>query len=181
MKWQGRRESDNVEDRRGISGGKIAVGGGIVGIIFLVIQMFMGGGDAGQLIQQVQQQAQGSQSTEERPLTPEEVEMGKFIRVIVADNEDVWNKIFGDEGQQYQEPKLILFSGSTSSACGEANTATGPFYCPGDQTVYLDLAFFDLLKSKLGGSNGDFAIAYVIAHEVGHHVQHLMGTADKAR
>lgn len=178
MKWQGRRESDNVEDRRRITGGHVAIGGGAIGLIFLLIQVFMGG-DSSQLLNQVQQQINAGQQqggTEE--ISAADEEMAKFVRVVLADNEDVWNKIFAESGSQYTEPKLVMFRNSVESACGNATSAVGPFYCPSDQKVYVDLAFFDELKNRFGAA-GDFAIAYVISHEVGHHVQNLMGTSDK--
>jgi len=180
MKWLGRRESDNMEDRRSISGGKVALGGGAIGIIIVLINMFMGG-DSSQLLNQVQQQMQQGQQTEAAPLSKEDEEMGKFVRVVLADTEDVWHKIFQENGLQYEEPKLVLFRGSVETACGGASSASGPFYCPGDHKVYMDLAFFDELKSRFGAEGGDFAIAYVIAHEVGHHVQTLLGTSAKMR
>ncbi len=175
MQWQGRRESDNVEDRRGMSGKKIALGGGAIGIIILLVQFFMGG-DPAQLLNQAAQQVNVNQAAD-APLSAEDEEMGRFVKVILADNEDVWNKIFADAGSQYAEPKLVLFRGETESGCGSASAATGPFYCPSDQKVYMDLAFFDELKNRFGAQGGDFAIAYVIAHEVGHHVQNLLGTS----
>ncbi|GEP52475.1 metalloprotease [Flavobacterium noncentrifugens] len=180
MKWFGRRESDNMEDRRSISGGKVALGGGAIGIVILLINMFMGG-DSSQLLNQVQQQMQQGQQTEAVPLSKEDEEMGKFVRVVLADTEDVWHKIFQENGLQYEEPKLVLFRGSVETACGGASAASGPFYCPGDHKVYMDLAFFDELKTRFGAEGGDFAIAYVIAHEVGHHVQTLLGTSAKMR
>ena len=175
MQWQGRRESDNVEDRRGMSGKKIAFGGGAIGIIILLVQFFMGG-DPAQLLNQAAQQVNVNQAAD-APLSAEDEEMGRFVKVILADNEDVWNKIFADAGSQYAEPKLVLFRGETESGCGSASAATGPSYCPSDQKVYMDLAFFDELKNRFGAQGGDFAIAYVIAHEVGHHVQNLLGTS----
>lgn len=180
MKWLGRRESDNMEDRRSISGGKVALGGGAIGIIILLINMFMGG-DSSQLLNEVQQQMQQGQQTESVPLSKEDEEMGKFVRVVLADTEDVWHKIFEENGLQYEEPKLVLFRNSVETACGGASSASGPFYCPGDHKVYMDLAFFDELKTRFGAEGGDFAIAYVIAHEVGHHVQTLIGTSEKMR
>jgi len=180
MKWLGRRESDNMEDRRSISGGKVALGGGAIGIVILLINMFMGG-DSSELLNQVQQQMQQGQQTEAVPLSKEDEEMGKFVRVVLADTEDVWHKIFEENGLQYEDPKLVLFRGSVETACGGASSASGPFYCPGDHKVYMDLAFFDELKTRFGAEGGDFAIAYVIAHEVGHHVQTLLGTSAKMR
>ncbi|OXA73258.1 metalloprotease [Flavobacterium aquidurense] len=182
MKWQGRRQSDNVEDRRGLSGGKVAVGGGVIGIIILLLNVF--GGENGQTIGNVLEQMQGGQQTQTEaaaPLSKEDEEMGNFVRVILADNEDIWSKIFAEHGMKYKNPKLVLFRGSVNTACGGASSASGPFYCPGDQKVYMDLGFFEELKTKFGAKGGDFAIAYVIAHEIGHHIQTLLGTSAKMR
>lgn len=181
MKWQGRRESGNVDDRRGISGGKIAVGGGIIGVIILVINMFMGG-DNSAVLNDINQQIQQNTTTEEAvPLSARDEEMGKMVKVILADTEDVWHKIFEENGMTYEEPKLVLFRDGVQTACGGASSAAGPFYCPLDRKVYMDLAFFDELQSRYGAKGGDFAIAYVIAHEIGHHVQTLLGTSSKVR
>jgi len=176
MKWTGRRESGNVEDRRRLSGGKIALGGGAIGIIILLINLFMGG-DPNQLLEQMQQVNAG----QEQPanISPEEDEMAKYVSVALADNEDVWHQIFKENGMEYKEPKVVLFRGATQSGCGNASSAIGPFYCPADEKVYIDLTFFDELKNRFGAEGGDFAIAYVLAHEIGHHVQHLLGTSDK--
>lgn len=179
MKWSGRRESGNVDDRRSVSGGKIAVGGGAIGLIILVINMFMGG-DSSQLMEQVQQQMQQGQ-TQSAPLSAADEEMGRFVKVVLADTEDAWHKIFQENGMTYEEPQLVLFRNSVETACGGATSASGPFYCPGDRKVYMDLAFFEELKTRFGAQGGDFAIAYVIAHEVGHHVQTLLGTSAKMR
>lgn len=170
-----------MEDRRGVSGGKLAAGGGIIGIIFLIINA-LSGGDSGELLNSVQQQLeQGNQTEQTVELTPEDKKMGEFVSTVLADTEDVWGKIFRENGATYKEPKLVLFRDGVKTACGGASSASGPFYCPTDQTVYMDLAFFDELKNKLGAQGGDFAIAYVIAHEIGHHVQTLIGTSDKMR
>lgn len=176
MKWMGRRESDNVEDRRRFSGGKIALGGGLVGIIVIVINLLMGG-DPNQLLQQMQQQATTQTTTTESSAADDE--MASFIKVALADNEDIWKKIFQENELEYREPKLVLFRDATQSGCGNASSAVGPFYCPADEKVYIDLSFFDELKSRFGAECVDFAVAYVLAHEVGHHVQHLLGTSDK--
>ena len=180
MKWLGRRESGNVEDRRGMSGGKLVAGGGVIGIIVLVLNMVMGG-DSGELLNGLQDQLQQGTQTESVPLTEADEQMGKFVRVVVADTEDVWKKIFQENGMTYQEPILVMFRDGVQTECGTASSASGPFYCPSDQKVYMDLAFFDLLKSRFGAEGGDFAIAYVIAHEIGHHVQTLLGTSTKVR
>jgi len=181
MKWLGRRQSDNVEDRRGFSGGKTILGGGVIGIIILLLNVF--GGETGQTVGSALEQLQGgTQQTETAvPLSKEDEEMGNFVRVILADNEDIWGKIFAENGMTYQAPKLVLFRGSVETACGGASSASGPFYCPGDQKVYMDLAFFEELKTKFGAKGGDFAIAYVIAHEIGHHIQTLLGTSAQMR
>lgn len=176
MKWKGRRKSSNVEDRRGQStGGKIAVGGGIIGLIFLAIQLFSGG-DATEVIDQLQNQAP---ATEERELTAEEIELGDFTATVLADTEDVWNQIFEQNGSGYREPGMVLFTDAVRTACGGASSASGPFYCPADEKIYIDLGFFEELRTRFGAEGGDFAIAYVIAHEVGHHVQTLLGTSQK--
>jgi uncharacterized protein len=179
MKWQGRRSSENVDDRRRVSGGKVAAGGGIIGIVFLVVQYFMSGGDTSALMNGVQQQMSQSQQqgvTADEPSAADD-EMAKYISVALADNEDVWNKVFQEKGLKYEEPQLVLFRGATQSACGDASSSMGPFYCPGDKKVYIDLGFFDELKNKYGAKGGDFAISYVLAHEVGHHIQKLLGTS----
>lgn len=181
MKWLGGRQSDNVEDRRGVSGGKVALGGGVIGIIILLLNVF--GGENGQTIGNVLEQMQGGQTQTETaaPLSKEDVEMGNFVRVVLARNEDTWTKIFAQHGMTYEKPKLVLFRGAVNTACGGASSASGPFYCPGDRKVYMDLAFFEELKTKFGAEGGDFAIAYVIAHEIGHHIQTLLGTSAKMR
>ena len=181
MKWIGRRQSDNVEDRRGMSsGGKGIIGGGIIGIIILLLNLF-GGENAQMLTPVLEQFNQQSTQTESRPLTEKEIEEQKFIETILADNEDVWTKIFQENNLQFKEPGLVLFSNAVETACGNATSSSGPFYCPGDQKVYMDLIFFEELKTRFGAQGGDFATAYVIAHEIGHHVQTLLGTSGKMR
>lgn len=181
MKWKGRRESDNVDDRRSMSGGKIAAGGGVIAIVIILINLFMGG-DNSAVLNEINNQLQQQTITEEAvPLSAQDEEMGRMVRVILADTEDVWHKIFEENGLVYEEPKLVLFRNSVQTACGGASSASGPFYCPLDKKVYMDLSFFDELQSRFGAQGGDFAIAYVIAHEVGHHVQTLMGTSAKVR
>lgn len=183
MKWSGRRQSDNMEDRRGMSGGgKAIVGGGLVGIVILLLNMF--GGETGQTIAPILEQFQEGQTsapTEQRDLTPEEKKEGEFVNALLVDNEDIWTKIFKENGRTYEAPKLVLFSGQVQTACGGASSASGPFYCPGDRKVYMDMTFFEELKSKFGAKGGDFAVAYVVAHEIGHHVQTLLGTSAKMR
>jgi len=181
MKWGGRRQSDNLDDRRGVSGGQVAVGGGVIGVIILLINMFMGGDNSGVMntIQEQLQTEQGQQTPVE--LSARDKEMGQFVNAVLVDTEDVWAKVFTEMGDTYQEPKLVLFRDGVQTACGGASSASGPFYCPLDKKVYMDLAFFDELQSRYGAKGGDFAIAYVIAHEIGHHVQTLLGTSDKVR
>ncbi len=185
MKWIGRRQSDNVEDRRGMSGGgKAIAGGGFLGIVILLLSIF--GGDQVQqflpaLEQLNQNQTSTSQPSESRDLTADEEKTGAFVRTIFADTEDIWTKIFQENNMQYEQPKMVLFTDAIETACGSATSASGPFYCPGDQKVYLDFAFFQELQTKFGAKGGDFAVAYVIAHEVGHHIQTLLGTSAKVR
>jgi predicted metalloprotease len=182
MKWQGRRKSDNLEDRRGMSsGGKTIVGGGLIGIVILLLNVF--GGENGQMVGNILEQTQGKQSapTEQRDLTEQELEEHAFINAILVDNEDVWTKIFQENNMTYEEPALVLFSNAVNTKCGNATSDSGPFYCPADQKVYMDLTFFEELKTRFGAQGGDFATAYVIAHEIGHHVQTLMGTSSKMR
>jgi len=180
MKWQGRRESGNLEDRRGMSGGKVVAGGGIIGIIILLITMF-GGQEAQNLVPVIEQFNQQQSTQVQRKLTKEEIQTGKFVDALLTDNEEVWGKIFHENGMTYKEPNLVLFTGQVETACGGATSASGPFYCPGDQKVYMDMDFFKELKSKFGAKGGDFAVAYVVAHEIGHHVQTLLGTSEKVR
>ncbi len=179
MRWQGRRQSGNVDDRRGSTGKRLAVGGGL-GTIVLVVITLLTGGDLGDVLRLVTGGSGNAvnTSTTSRTPTPEEDAQANFVKVVLADTEDVWNKLFQQQGAQYQEPTLVLFTDAVQSACGGASAATGPFYCPGDQQVYIDLSFQQTLSQQLG-AGGDFAMAYVVAHEVGHHVQNLMGITDK--
>lgn len=188
MKWKGRARSTNVEDRRkGGSATKIAAGGGIVALIFFAIQFFAGGGNTEQLIQQAPQLIEMVQGTrtenklEQTELTQTELDQLEFVEVVLKDTEDVWDKIFKENGLTYRKPQFVLFRGSVQSACGGASTSSGPFYCSADEKVYMDLDFFDQLSRQFKTSIGEFAIAYVIAHEVGHHVQHLLGVLSKTR
>ena len=183
MKWKGRRQSSNVEDRRGMSsGGKTIMGGGILRIIILLVNVFWG--ENAQMITPVLEQlnqGQNQPATEQRDLTAAELEEQAFVKTILADNEDVWSKIFKENNLQYEKPNIVLFSGAVQTDCGNASSDSGPFYCPADQKVYMDLTFFEDLKTKFGAQGGDFATAYVIAHEIGHHVQTLLGTSAKMR
>lgn len=174
MLWKGRRESSNVEDRRGMSAGGLVVGGGVLGIIALLLNFFLGGGDVSQLPTTLP--GQGRQLTAEQQAA--EDERAQFVRVVLADTEDVWNKLFAEKGGDYQEPTLVLFRDGVQSACGMASSASGPFYCPGDQKLYIDLSFYEELQTRFQAP-GDFAMVYVVAHEVGHHIQTLMGTSEK--
>ena len=182
MKWIGRRQSTNVEDRRGMSfGGGSIIGGGIIGIVILIYSLL--GGDSSQ-IESVLQQANNQQVQEQGPaqeLSEEDKVMGEFVSTVFADTEDIWSKLFRESGQDYDFPRMVLFRSGVQTACGGASSASGPFYCPSDQKVYMDLGFFEELRTRFGAKGGDFAIAYVIAHEVGHHVQHLLGTMDQMR
>lgn len=174
MRWIGRRQSTNVEDRRGSGGRNIAIGGG-AGTIVIGIIVWLLGGDPGSVMNAIQP---GTQQSADYQPTAHEEELAKFVSVVLADTEDVWDSLFRVAGDKYLKPKLVLFSGQTQTACGFSSAATGPFYCPGDQKVYIDLVFLEDLQKKLD-AQGDFAQAYIIAHEVGHHVQKLMGTLDK--
>jgi uncharacterized protein len=174
MRWTGRRESDNVEDQRGRSPRRM-VGGGI-GLLVIALIVWLLGGDPMQLLQQVPLDNQSTVSTQRT--NPEEDRLARFVSVVLADTEDAWNLLFQQAGSQYREPKMVLFTEAVQSACGYSAAATGPFYCPADEKVYLDLSFFQELQERFQAP-GDFAIAYVVAHEVGHHVQKLLGITDK--
>lgn len=178
MRWRGREQSENVEDRRRSSGG-VAVAGGGIGFLILVVVVWLLGGNPQQLMQQqqAQQQAQAGPAGQDRELTPEEIERGELAKVVLRDSEKVWTKIFAENGAKYRKPTLVLYSGQTMSKCGGAQASTGPFYCPADEKVYLDTSFFTQLDRQLGAP-GDFAQAYVIAHEIGHHIQKLTGQTD---
>ncbi|MGZ8559837.1 MAG: KPN_02809 family neutral zinc metallopeptidase [Chitinophagaceae bacterium] len=176
MLWKGRRGSSNVDDRRGISGGGMAAGGGVIGVIIYLLYTFLGGSGDPSSIPSFQPGTQQTEmSAEEKAADDERAE---FVRVVLADTEDVWNKLFAAQGKDYPDPTLVLFREAVQSACGSASSAMGPFYCPGDQQVYIDLSFYKDLQTKLNAP-GDFAMAYVVAHEVGHHIQNLNGTAEK--
>lgn len=185
MQWKGRRQSANVDDRRRVSGGQVALGGGIGAIILTLIGLFLGGqfggnifGDSGISIPTGGLGGGGTATTV--ALTAEQVEMGEFVSVVLADTEDFWTRQFAESGLTYEPPKMVLFTGSVNTASGYATSATGPFYSPADKTVYIDLSFFADMAAKYG-AGGDFAQAYVIAHEVGHHVQNLLGVLGQVR
>ena len=176
MQWRGRRQSSNVDDQRGRGGvGGMAFKGGLGTIAVVVVISLILGKNPLTLLQEIQTQtgSTSEQNVDWQP-TAEEAELGQFVRVVLADTEDVWNKLM----QDYREPTLVMFSGSVQSACGTASSSTGPFYCSEDEKVYIDLSFYEELKSRFEAP-GDFAQAYVIAHEVGHHVQHLLGITDR--
>lgn len=177
MRWKGRRESDNFEDRRGMSGRGLAVGGGIGAIVIALIVSFLGG-DPGQVLQQLQTAAPQQEQAVE--ISAEEKELTSFVRTVLASTEDVWAHLFQQEEATYQKPTLVVYRDQTSTECGAGLTAMGPFYCPADQKLFIDLSFNDELKNRFGAP-GEFAMAYVIAHEVGHHIQHLNGTMDKVQ
>ena len=187
MRWQGRRESDNVEDRRNESGGmppmsggrgfRLPAGkGGIVLLIVVVVAGYYGVDLTGLLTGEPVAQQQSSQ----RSVSPHDDEAAKFTSVIFATTEDTWGEIFQKMGRQYQQPKLVMYRGYIQTGCGAGQSVMGPFYCPADSKVYIDLSFYDDMKNKLG-ADGDFAQGYVIAHEVGHHVQKLLGIEQKMR
>ena len=179
MKLDGRRESTNVSDRRGMSGGAKAGGFGIGAIIIAVLFTWLTGGDLSSVIQNVDISEMTEQTTAApHEFTAEEQELAKFSKQILAGTEDVWTKEFQKMGKTYEPPTLVLYTGSTKSGCGTGTAQMGPFYCSADQCVYIDLSFFMDMKKSLG-ADGDFAYAYVIAHEVGHHVQYLLGTLEQ--
>lgn len=176
MRWQGERESDNVEDRRGMSGGgKVAIGG-LGGVVIIVISLLLGKNPMDYISTDSSQY--DSASSGQVNSSPEEDKEMQFVGVVLADTEDVWTELFQEDGKTYVDPKLDVFRERINSGCGFASAASGPFYCPQDSKVYIDLSFYDDLSQRFGAT-GDFAMAYVIAHEVGHHVQHLLGITDK--
>jgi predicted metalloprotease len=173
MRTEGRRESTNVEDRRRMSPGAIGVGGGILGLIIFVVVSLLSG-DPRKAAQVVQDMNPGQQGAANAEIDPAEEEQAKFLRVVLAETEDVWKELFAAAGREYRDPTLVLFTQQVESACGINGSATGPFYCPLDQKLYLDLAFFREMEKRFQAP-GDFARAYVVAHEIGHHVQNLLG------
>ena len=174
MRWVGRRQSRNIEDRRGMRASG-AIGGGIGSVVLVLILALVFGVDPRQLLVQA---PQGPGGAGLQQISPEQEKLKEFVAVVLADTEDVWHEQFREMGRDYQEPTLVLFSGAVDSACGYAGSAVGPFYCPSDNKVYLDLQFFDELQSRFG-AGGDFAMAYVIGHEIGHHVQNQLGYSDR--
>jgi len=174
MRWMGGRQSDNIEDRRGMGGGTLIAGGGIGSIVLVLLALFFGF-DPGAILQTDQPSVPSAQAPAG---SPAQDDLRQFVSVVLADTEDTWRDLFKRMGREYREPKLVLFTGSVQSACGMAGAAVGPFYCPSDQKLYLDLSFFRALRDRFRAP-GDFAQAYVIAHEVGHHVQTLLGITEK--
>jgi len=177
MRWGGQRESDNVEDRRGRAG--VAIGGGSIGVLIIALLVWLCGGDPMQFLQNLPEQSTTiEQPAANRPAASED-DQAKFARLVLGSTEDVWGQVLPQQARvRYVAPKLVLFSGQTTSSCGGASAAMGPFYCPGDQKLYLDFSFFQELKNEFRAP-GDFAQAYVIAHEVAHHVQNLLGTMER--
>lgn len=180
MRLGGRRTSSNVEDRRGVSGKAVGIGGGIVGVLIVGMLTLLNGGSVSDVVRNISGQQTMTQNKEQYTESEEDRQLANFASVILAGTEDVWTKVFREQGWgEYQPPKMVLFHGSVNSACGHATSQVGPFYCSADRTVYLDLDFLKDMQRDIGGT-GDFAWAYVIAHEVGHHVQNLLGTLPKA-
>ncbi|MGX9136337.1 KPN_02809 family neutral zinc metallopeptidase [Rummeliibacillus sp. JY-2-4R] len=177
MDWKGRRQSNNVEDRRGMKGPAV-IGGGIggIGIIIVIIYTLLGGNPQ-DILNNTSQVAPTNQTSNYKQ-SAEEEELASFVKVVLADTEDVWSEVFKKEGKIYKDPTLVLFTDSVQSGCGNMSAAVGPFYCPSDQKLYIDLSFYQELKNQFKAP-GDFAMAYVVAHEVGHHVQYLLGTSAK--
>src|ERR1044071_1427435 len=176
MRWRGERESTNIEDRRGMSVGRVAVGGGLGSIVIMILALLFGVNPHYVVEQLPADQQPGVQSS--RPQNPQQDELKQFVAVVLAKSEDVWTDVFRQNGRQYREPTLVLFTDQVRSACGIAGAAVGPFYCPGDEKVYIDLSFYEELRRQFNAP-GDFAQAYVVAHEVGHHVQKLLGITQR--
>ena len=178
MKWTNDR-SDNVEDRRGKGGGRgMMIGGGLGTVVIALIVMFLGGDPSTVLNNSAIMQGQGQ--TEQRQLTEEELKTYEFVRMVTAETEETWTEVFEEHGLEYRKPKVVMFEQVTQSGCGTAQAAMGPFYCPADETIYMDMSFFNELQSKYGAKVTEFSVAYVMAHEVGHHVQNLLGTLQKS-
>ncbi len=177
MRWRGERQSENIEDRRGATGRRVAVGGGI-GTLLLVAVVALLGGDVRQILGPLLETTPPPASQTSRPGNTEDKELRDFVGVVLGKTEDVWQDIFRRNGKTYREPKLVLFTDQVDSACGFTGAAVGPFYCPGDEKIYIDLSFYNELRQRFNAP-GDFAQAYVIAHEVGHHVQKLMGISQR--
>ena len=178
MKWTNDR-SDNVEDRRGKGGGRgMMIGGGLGTIVMVLVVMFLGGDPSAVLNNSGVMQGQAQ--TEQRQLTEEELKTYEFVRMVTAETEETWTEIFEEHGLEYRKPKVVMFEQVTQSGCGTAQAAMGPFYCPADETIYMDMSFFNELQSKYGAKVTEFSVAYVMAHEVGHHVQNLLGTLQKS-
>ena len=178
MKWTNDR-SDNVEDRRGKGGGRgMVIGGGLGTVVIALIVMFLGGDPSAVLNNSGVMQGQAQ--TEQRQLTEEELKTYEFVRMVTAETEETWTEIFQEHGLEYRKPKVVMFEQVTQSGCGTAQAAMGPFYCPADETIYMDMSFFNELQSKYGAKVTEFSVAYVMAHEVGHHVQNLLGTLQKS-
>ena len=178
MKWRNQRQSTNVEDRRGVGGA--VIGGGGIGTLLIGLAIYFLTGNTGGLVNQPQVAPPSQSQPAQGARAGSDDETKRFVSSVLASTEDVWGQIFRQRGQTYRQPKLVLFSGQVRSACGIAGSATGPFYCPLDQKLYLDTSFFQQMQTQLGAS-GDFAQAYVIAHEVGHHVQNQLGTMRKVQ
>jgi len=176
MRWRGERQSTNIEDRRGMSAGRVAVGGGLGTIVIMILALLFGVNPQ-QLFEQLPSDQQPGVQTS-RPISPQEEELKEFVAVVLAKSEDVWTDVFRQNGRQYRKPMLVLFTDRVQSACGITGAAVGPFYCPGDEKVYIDLSFYEQLRREFNAP-GDFAQAYVVAHEVGHHVQKLLGITDR--
>lgn len=173
MRWRGRSQSGNVDDRRGMSVGGLATGGGVIGVIIYLLVTFLGG-DPGQIPVNM-----GTQQQTQSPGQAEaEDTLAHFVSVVLAETENAWTQIFRQQGIEYQAPVMVLYRGQVVSGCGQAGSSTGPFYCPADGKLYIDLSFYELLRQRFGAP-GDFAMAYVVAHEVGHHVQNLLGLSDQ--
>ena len=178
MKWTNDK-SDNVEDRRGKGGGRgMMIGGGLGTVVIALIVMFLGGDPSTVLNNSAIMQGQGQ--TEQRQLTEEELKTYEFVRMVTAETEETWTEVFEEHGLEYRKPKVVMFEQVTQSGCGTAQAAMGPFYCPADETIYMDMSFFNELQSKYGAKVTEFSVAYVMAHEVGHHVQNLLGTLQKS-